>query len=297
MQYFCIYNKMILSILNVINLLHVVRIMAKNTQTTSGPAFKEELSGTSEHSNLAEWALANGKNIAYILCALLIAVVLLYRFSSTRANETEGDYIKASNAFIAFSKAHESSNDAGQAAQTSLNELTRLMTKHPELHAQYDGSIAQILLNRSDVPEALKFANATLARTSVNHLENQADFASTTLLIAEQQYKQALEKSLKLQEKLGKQIDESSLNSSPIYGEELFAINLFRIAMLQQKLKNSAAELQTWQLWQQYANLNHNERPQTVNINREIFRSVIQRLSIENISLTDYINQREKSLS
>lgn len=171
------------------------------------------------------------------------------------------------------------------------------MSKLPELHAAYDGALAQSFLNSGKLAEAKPYAEATFARTAPNHLEYYTDFAETSLLISGKKFQEALEKAKLLQSKM--------LNASNLVGDsstqiqnvssELFALNLLRIAMMQQELGDKAGELETWQEWKQYAGLKKGNAP-SLNINTDTFRELTQRLAIGTISIPDYIDHREKAL-
>lgn len=247
-----------------------------------------------ETGNLAIWMNTNGKYIVYGLLGLFVLLIAFYRFSNTHTTESEKSYLQASSDFVNFTKASQS-NDPN--AENLLSNLIVLMNSHPELHAAYDGALGQLLLNRNAVDEAIPFVTRTLKRTEVNHLSYYNEYASTTLLISEQKYQEALNDALILQEKMGKAINEFADDFQRSFGEELFALNLFRIAMLQQQLGDRAAELQSWQLWKQYAGLSTPKTPLPIRANSQAFRSVIQYLAVGNISLPDYIAFREKTLS
>ncbi len=132
---------------------------------TSTP--KPNLLDSFEEGRLAEWLSKQGKNITYALIALIAILVIFYRFSTSHTAKQELDYIQASQDFTLFTRANSADAAASQAA---LHKLTSAMASHPELHAAYDGTIAQTLLDRSQVTEALPFATATLTRTSSNKL-------------------------------------------------------------------------------------------------------------------------------
>jgi predicted negative regulator of RcsB-dependent stress response len=246
--------------------------------------------GFLEDGAFIEWLSQYGKFIAYGLVALLALLILVYRFSSSHTAKVEQDYIQASNDFVSFVRSTDGKE--GAPMKETLQRLTTLMQQHPELHAAYDGALAQTLLNRGQVAEAKPFATATLKRTQSNHLTSYADYASTTLMISEQHYQEALEKALALQ----KTLSEELKNGDSGFGEELFALNLLRIGMLQQQLGDQKAELITWKEWLYYAGLEDSPQPSLIKINPQVFRAVIQQLAIGSISLPDYIALRQKVL-
>lgn len=247
-----------------------------------------------EEGQLTDWLSKNGKYIAYALIGLLTLFVILYRYSSSQAKQSEQDYLQASTDFVKFAKANPSVDI--EISNTALQNLQAIMKKHPELHAAYDGMLAQILLNQGREAQAQPFAEATLNRTKIDDLPFYADFASTTLIIEKQDYKAALERAQALQLKMSDAISANPNSDQRSFGEELFAANLFRIAMLQQQLNDYSAELATWQLWKQYAGLDGTKKELSLKVNQQAFRTFIQQLAIGTISLPDYISYRESVL-
>lgn len=244
-----------------------------------------------DEGSLGDWLSEHGKNILYGLAGLLGIIFLIYALSSGQTSKAEQEYIQAANDFAYFSRAYDSQNQV--AATDALARLKALISKHPELHATYDGAVAQILLNRGQTEEALPYANSTLARVKSNNLPFYTDYAQNTLLISQKSYKQALENTLALQQKMKEAM--ATPPAERTFGDELFALNLLRIAMLQQEQGDKTTELQTWQEWKQYAGLNGN-RSTDLNINQQAFRTVIQQLAIGSFSLPDYISHRENIL-
>lgn len=244
-----------------------------------------------DEGQVTDWLADNGQKILYSLLSMIALLVLIYVISSGQHNKAEQEYIQAANDFALFSKSYDPNHPTQ--LTDSLNRLNALMTKHPELHAAYDGALTQILLNRSQTDEAKSYALATLKRVKPNHLTFYNEYAKTTLLISQLHFKEALENTLALQQKM--QTDLETDTSSRSFGDELFALNLLRIGMLQQELENKNAELQTWQEWKMYAGLHGNNK--TIrNVDPQAFRSILQRLSVGSISLSDYISYRENLL-
>lgn len=255
------------------------------------PLEKSNLPDYFDEGRLTDWLSEHGKNILYGLAGLLGTIILVYAFSSAQTNKSEQEYIQAANDFASFSRAYDSQN-SGLAAE-ALTRLNTVLSQHPELHATYDGAIAQILLNHGQTKEALPYAQSTLTRVKSNNLPFYTDYAQNTLLISQTNFKQALENTLALQQKMKEALINPSAERS--FGDELFALNLLRIAMLQQEQGDKAAEFQTWQEWKQYAGLNSNHTT-NLKVNPQAFRAVIQQLATGSFSLPDYISYRESIL-
>lgn len=231
-----------------------------------------------------------GKNIAYALVALIALLAITYRFSSGQTIQAEQQYIQAANDFSLFAKPIEDPALTGAA----LDRLTAIMAKHPELHAAYDGAIAQTLLNRGQVDDALPYAKATLSRTESDGLSFYRGFAQTSLLISKEQYKEALAQAQTLQQQM-LEIAAVQPADGRAFSDELFALNLLRIALLQQEVGDKAAELQSWKTWKEYAGLGSSKMTDG-KIRQEAFRMVMQQLTVGSVAIPDYIAYREKFL-
>jgi hypothetical protein len=259
--------------------------MLKNSK----PLEKSSLLDFLDDGQITEWFSEHGKNILYALMGIIGLLVIIYALSSSQNNKAEQEYIQAANDFTYFSKVNNVSDPALTA--NALDRLKGIMSNHPELNAVYGGAIAQTLLNRSQTEEAKPYAAATLARVKSNNLPFYNEYAENTLLISQQNYSQALEKSQALQQKMIQDIESPAHEYS--FGDELFALNLLRIAMLQQAT-NNPAELQTWQEWKGYAGLGGTAP--AVNVDSQAFRTVVQQLAVGSISIPDYISHREALL-
>lgn len=254
---------------------------------------KQNLLDSFNSDQVIDWMSQNGKNIIYALLGLIALFLVVYRISSSNSSKAEKDYLQAANEFALF----ESSNPATDQSSKSeaLQRLKSILASHSELHAAYGGAIAQTLLNRGQTAEAKPFAQATLERTQANNLPLYGDFSTATILIGEQEYKKALEKSLVLKQKMLEGIEQISIDSERSFGEILFAFNLLRIGMLQQQIGDEKAELQTWQEWKRYAGLDKMTK-ESSKVGQYAFRILIQQLAIGSIALPDYISQRETLL-
>lgn len=244
-----------------------------------------------DEGRMTEWFSLHAKNILYSLGGLVALFIIVYIFSSSQNSKAEHEYIQAANDFAFFSKADETQDPA--LANEALTRLKNIMAKHPELHAAYDGSLAQIFLNRAQPEEAKPYAAATFVRVKSNDLPLYNDYAETALLISQQNFAQALTNAKALQQKMNESIAHEPTARS--FGDELFALNLLRIAILQQQAGEHKAELQTWQEWKGYAGLN-NIKPTISQVDPGAFRRVIQQLAIGSFSLPDYITYRENLL-
>lgn len=268
--------------------------MAETTKSQKLNVINENTTASSifDEGNVGEWILQNKHNLLYALLVMIALLALGYKLTGSSIRSSEADYIRATNNFLAFVNPNIS-NDP-QAAEEALNSLEISLQQHPQLGASFDGSIAQTLINRNQLEKALPFASSTLERTKSAHLPNYAEYAKTTILIAENKYKEALESAFALQKSMIQALKEAP-EATHYFGDELFALNLLRIAILQQQLGDTAGELKTWQYWKQYAGLSSTQQP-SIKIDPQAFRTVIQQLAIGSFSLPDYIAYRENLL-
>lgn len=233
-------------------------------------------------NSFIQWISNNSKMLMYSFLGLLAAIILLYRFVFSQSTQSEGDYFNAANRFAQFQKLVEQQDIV--AAEEALSQLTPIIQRHPELHAQYDGLIAQLLLS-TNVKEAKKFAVPTLARVSQDQLPYYIEFANTTLTIEEKKYADALQQALQLKQKM---LEVAQADNQPLeFGDSLFAFNLLRIGMLQQQLDQKDAELATWQEWNYYL-----QSEDTLLANA--FQQLNQQLVEGKTPLIDYINYRQQ---
>lgn len=246
-----------------------------------------------DEGRISEWFSMHAKNIIYGLAAIVALLAIVFAFSSRQTGKAEQEYLQAASDFSLYTRAVEAQH--GVAVREAYERLQLLMNKHSELHAAYDGALGQTLLNRGETEAAKPYISATLARTASDALPYYADFATTTLLISNLKYDEALKAALALQQKMSDEIAVIPSASDRSFGDELFALNLLRVAILQQQAGDTAGELKSWQQWKQYAGLD-NSGTNGLKISPVAFRYSIQQLAIGSISLPDYIAFREKQL-
>ena len=201
---------------------------------------------------VSAWLTIYGKNLIYGIGALFALILLVYLFGFRNTELTEKAYQQAANDFVVLVRA--SPNDT-EAQEQALKSLQTLMTKHKDIRAAYEGTIAQILINRGDSSGALPLAQQTLNRTAADKLEYYQDYAQTTLLILEEKYTDALAKAQALQGRIDNEIATVNSWDERSFGPELLPLNLFRIGMLQQQLGDRTGEIATWKQWNTYAGL------------------------------------------
>ncbi len=262
---------------------------AKNNKNhpTLPPLAQAHLSETLGEHPLMQWIANNGKILLYALLGLVALFIAVLYFSFTSRIKAENDYLNAEKAYKSFASSTNTNSSA------PFNELNAILNREPDLHAKYDGLIAQVLLSRGQVKEAQLFANSALKRTAEENAPYYTDFTKISLIIGNGEYPQALENSEQLKQKM---LSNASLPPQErLFDDELFSLNLLRIGFLNQQLQNPTAELQTWQEWKQYAGLSKEPSP-NASISANGFKKVISQWQENQISLLNYINSRETAL-
>jgi hypothetical protein len=243
-------------------------------QDTHSPSSLGELSETSWEDNpTIQWLMQHGRNLIIGILGICAAIFLIYLFTSRNTQKAENDYLTAENTFVKFMGAKPEEKEY-------LQQLEAIMQRRPELHAKYDGLIAQILIDKGQTNEALPFANSAIARTAEENRPFYTDYAQTTLLISANQYEEALKHATNLQKNLMGQLTSQTRD----FGDTLLAFNLLRIAMLQQQLGLNQDELKTWQEWQKQIN------------NSKKFAEQFDHFQLGKVTLTNYIETRVKQL-
>lgn len=251
-------------------------------------AFDEEA-----ESPFLEWLMGNGKMIAYLIAGLFAVLTFLYLWSSNTTARAEIHYRSAQESFQKFQNLSLQKGNEKEDSASILNELTLLLKKYPDLQAKYDGAIAQSLIYRDQLAEAMPFAEATFSRVSQDHLPDYLQYSQISLLVSQKKYEEALRDSLSLKEKM---LNELKNNKEDVFfGSYLFALNLLRIPFLQQYAGTSQQEIDAWREWELYANKTK-AIDSNLSLDKKAFFSVGQMYSIGIVSLEQYIAQRIKHL-
>ncbi len=226
-----------------------------------------------------------GKYLTALLVFLIIATVLLYRHNSSKSQEAQESYLKAESEFRKFKLS--SSYDPSE-KESAFNSLQAILKNYPELHQKYDALIAQAFLLKQLPDEAEKFANYALERTKKDNIPFYAAFTHTTMQIANKEYAQALNSSLELKQAMAA---SEAGSSSQHFDAALYGLNLLRISLLQAKLQETEAELQTIKEFQSLASNTNGS------ISAAAFAAIQLELQDGSVNLLDYFNERQKILN
>lgn len=265
--------------------------MKKHTNDASSLS---EISNPWDESPFIQWISHYGRYLLLAVIGLITLLLVIYRMSSGGSGNAERDYLTADNAFNLFVLPPSAGSDPA-ASKDALEQLKSLMGRYPELHAKYDGLIAQTLIYRGEIEEAAQFAALALNRTAAENSPFYAEYSQNTLLIGSKNYSDALKHSQSLRQKMLDALNQPQQSKQTAFGDTLFAFNLLRIGILQQQLGLKKEELQTWQEWKHYLN----QTPGAVTsgaISSSAFQRQIEQFTENRISLLNYIEAREKLL-
>lgn len=224
---------------------------------------------------LIHWISDNGRTLSYLLLGSLCFIYFLYHLLGGSTSYPEKDFFQA-NRDLTNLQSEPNSNER----QKALESLTRLLKKHPELQAEYDGIIAQDLLNHGEVQGALPYAQRNLDRVRGDHVTLYINYAKTTLLMGNKSYDDALKQALDLKQQILDYRKETGLATS---GQLLYAFNLLRLATLSQQMENKTLELTSWQELQ--------------SLDFKILEAIGPVFQEGHLTLQDYIRMRMKALT
>ncbi len=177
-----------------------------------------------------------------------------------------------------------------------LVKLQKLIRKHPELHAKYDGAIAQKLLSSSEKGLATSYGRATLKRIG-DFSPYYKDFSTCSLMIADQKLEEALREAKALKASMDSDDRFWERKSTLVrHGCILYAYNLLRIAMLEKLAGTSKGELEAWAEMKKNAGW-QGTQPTSRTYDPEAYLLLEQNFKSQEISLLDYIKYREDVLT
>jgi hypothetical protein len=233
------------------------------------------------HKSTSDWMRENLNSIIAIGAGLLVlGSLVVYQWNSGSLS----DYITAEKTF------NEWSGDRNE----KLIKLQKILKQHPELHAQYDGRIAQKLLINSEQGLAASFSKATQKRIG-GLSPYYTRFSNCSLLIGEKKFESALSESKAL--KLALDQDEAFWETKSElvrHGGILYGYNLLRIAFLEQYLGNADGELAAWKEFKKEAGWLESESP--TKLDAQSFELISQNFQRNDVSLKDFIQYRETFL-
>jgi hypothetical protein len=205
------------------------------------------------------------RSLLYIALTTLLLVVLGSRFIAGRQASREQDYLQAHLLLRELT--------SEQASASAITALEGILYRHGELHAKYDGPLAQCYLKNENALEARAYASDLLGRTSP-FAEQYADFSRGSLLIAEHRFHDALTEAEALH--LSLKEEEAPL---------LMAHNLLRIALLEGEIGLPEREREAW-----------SKLVEQIEGQPALYGAFIQAFTAGDLSILDYAKARLEHL-
>jgi hypothetical protein len=189
----------------------------------------EEIKNTKMNATIL-WIIERRIYFFSIIAFLFFLAIFSYKFSPFSKNKVTNDYQLANTCYENWKSS--SYND-----QDKLNELKNIINKNSLLKPYYDGSIIQnLILNNKFCDDDQKILECALNRTK-DEIPYVFEFSNIAILISKNLYKEALTKCFELKEKMKN--DNEFLQKNNI----LYSLNLFRIALLEEKLNDPNQQL------------------------------------------------------
>lgn len=229
-----------------------------------------------------DWIKTHLSTVAGIVAVLFIGLIAISRWVK---GDPQVDYLAAEAAY------HRWEGNKGD----QFVQLQKIIRKHPELHAKYDGAIAQKLLSSSESGLATSYGKAVLRRIG-DFSPYYKDFSHCSLMLADHREAEALESSKAL--KASMDADEAFWEKKSAvvrHGCILYAYNLLRIAMLEKAAGTPAGELSAWRELKKNAGW-ADAQPTSKTYDPEAYLLILDNFQNQEISLLDYIQYREETL-
>lgn len=237
-----------------------------------------------EENTVLDWLHKNSRNLVVALGALIAFFILGTLFFSHKVNRAEEDYLNAETLSAKLQLPLLTDDDRISNTQ-AYEQLSQIINSRPELQAKYDGLIAQALISQGKIQEALPIAERNLQRIGKDNLPFYNDYSNATLLMAQQQYDQALKLTTQTQSHMQAQAKEATDENTPrSFGDTLYAFNTLRIAVLQQNAHNSAEANKAWESLMQ----SYNGQGGVVT-NKRAVEAVVAHIDDTGVSLASYI--------
>lgn len=212
---------------------------------------------------------------------LMVLIVGAAQISGWSRGDSQRDFVAAERVYQKW-----------EGSKKSLAILEKLIRRHPELHAKYDGAIAQKLLTSSEHGLAKSYASAALKRTEF-FSPYHTQFSKDSLLITEGKLSEALADAKGLKKSM-QEDDAFWENRSSVvrHGSLLYAYNLLRIAMLEKVTGSPEGELAAWEELKMNAGW-EGFQPASKAYDPEAYMLIQQNFQKQDVTLQDFIKYRE----
>jgi hypothetical protein len=230
-----------------------------------------------------EWVRTHLMTVAGIGAVLAVGLIAVSKWMK---GDAQVDYLTAEMAY------HHWEGDRSE----QFTKLQKIIRKHPELHAKYDGAIAQKLLSTSESGLATSYGKATLKRMG-DFSPYYKEFSACSLMIADRKWAEALKNSKALKASMDSDDGFWEKKSDLVrHGCILYGYNLLRIAMLEKTAGTPKGELEAWHELKVNAGW-HGAEPTSRTYDPEAYLLIQGNFQNQEISLLDYIKYREEVLT
>jgi len=223
--------------------------------------------------------------IKYTLPIFVVIVVLVLR-SSVSKGRSETDFLTARTSFNKWVKEPHVDN-------IYYRNLRAAMKKHPELKSLYLNPMLQHLIASGEKKHSKRLMDKLCSELE-NSLCYYDRFARNSLLMTLGKYKEALDGTLRLKDDLMHDADFWE-KSKDLYGSNLMAFNLFRTAMLYQKMGLTAEEFVAWKEFKRAIGMEPAQSDdKKFLLTQEAIENIQRHFKAQNMSLGEYISSRER---
>jgi hypothetical protein len=231
-----------------------------------------------------DWLAGHMSVVVTVIVGIGILLFGASRFMGWFRGDAQIDFVAAE---VAYNKWH--------GEKEALPKLEKLIQRHPELHAKYDGAIAQKLLHSSEHGLASSYASQVLKRVE-SFSPYYTQFANATVMIAQGRLADALVRAKELKQSMENDDRFWEKRSRVVkHGSLLYGYNLLRIAILEKTAGSAEGELLAWRALKQNAGWQGGS-PASKTYDPEAYGLIQQNFQKQDISLLDYINHRESKI-
>ena len=190
----------------------------------------------SEHP-VVVWIAERRKELLWGFLVLVLLVMGIIRFATRTDLQTETDYISAQNDLTSIVQPR-GVRLTFEEKEAALGRIQSIVSRHPDLRAKYDGTVAQILLAFDQPEQAAPYLERALSRTTDKELPLFAEFSNLSLTAQEKKLEETPNQSLALKNSLDNVQDSS-----------LYAYNLLRIGLTANSLGDKEETKRAFKEW------------------------------------------------
>lgn len=152
------------------------------------------------------------------------------RFLSSNHTQTTQDYLLANQIFERCQRGEHLDVESIEMAENILD-------RHPELHPKYDALLALTFFSQTKTDKGMKYARSLIEHVAATLPSYYKEYATTSLLIAEEKYDEAYLAAQKLETELKAEEGFPTLD----------AMNTLRLLFLADRLDNADQKRITWE--------------------------------------------------